>query len=768
MHARISSGGRPTGSTLVISDAAGRFVVALTLACALLFAFSASDAQAQVGAAAGEWTAPTTIDPWFYPSSISCPTASFCVAVGPTGEGTAATFDGSKWSPPTSLGIPEGATAVSCSSASFCVAVGGRQALAFNGSSWSAPAEIGTGRWFRSVSCASATFCVAVDNAGEAVTYDGSSWGQPVSIDYPERLVSVSCPSASFCMAVDSEGYAVRYDGTSWGAPAKASGYGFNSVSCASASLCIGSTQYDEIAYVYDGSAWGNSTPPARLESVFCYSSSFCVGVGEGEAVTYDGSSWGGATKLGAEAGNVACASPSFCMSVGYTHEDAIEYDGASWGSPVAIGGRIASLSCPTSGSCVAVDDTGRALAFDGESWSAPEVVDGVIPLRSVSCPTESFCMAIDEAGQALGRVAGVWQAPAKVDSASTLTSISCAASSFCAAVDRDGNAFMYENGSWSERHKIDEFEGGQGMPLSSISCPSTTSCVAVDEWGRILTYATHTWSTPDPVDTWGFTSVSCRSQFFCAVADWRGQVRVGAGTSWGSGQYLPIELPSVSCPSNSTCVAVGWGQAGLAGVDHGYVDVFAGGVWNKSVDIDQELLKLVSCASEAFCVALDSDGNVLMAGEPSRRSIPFQPPLSAAPQAPEGGASSASPFGKAKVGGVQLHGSAAWVHLGCAGPSTAACQVTVTLRGHADPHRVQSKSTRPAPAIVGRASVSLRGGQEKTARIKLSGIDGDRRLDRPTLSLKLVAEQTEGGKTLVVSHRVVRLRLPSRGQPAP
>ncbi|MBS1886047.1 MAG: hypothetical protein JSU06_02575 [Actinobacteria bacterium] len=226
--------------------------------------------------------------------------------------------------------------------------------------------------------------------------------------------------------------------------------------------------------------------------------------------------------------------------------------------------------------------------------------------------------------------------------------------------------------------------------------------------------------------------------------------------------------MPAVSCPSNTTCVAVGWGQSWLAGVDHGYVNVFAGGVWSRSVDIDQELLKLVSCASEAFCVALDSDGNVLMAGEPSRRSIPFQPPPSPVPPAPEGGGSGASPFGKAKIGRVELHGSTAWVHVRCAGPSTAACQVTVTLRGHADPHRAQSKSSRPAPVIAGRASVVLGGGQEKTARIRLSGINGDRRLDRPTLSLNFVAKQAEGGKTLVVSHRVVRLRLPSRASRPP
>lgn len=751
-----------------IGDAARRLAVALIVVCALLLTFSASEGRAQVGAAANEWTAPAKIDPWFYPSSISCPTAQFCMAVSPVGGGTAATYDIGSWSSPAPIPGAEGTTSVSCVTSYFCVAVGGKRALTFDGVSWSAPTQIGNGTWLRSVSCASQTFCVAVDNAGEALEYDGTSWGSPVSIDYPERLVEVSCPSTSFCMAVDSEGYAVRYDGTSWSSPVKASEYGFNSVSCASASLCIGSTSYLEISYTYDGSSWERSSAPSiRLEDVFCQSTSFCVGVGEGAAVLYDGSSWSAATNLGGEAGHVACASSSFCMAVGYTSEDAIRYDGLSWATPVAIGGRILALSCATAGSCVAVDDTGRALAFDGESWSAPEVVDGVISIRSVSCPTESFCMAVDGAGRALSRLDGVWRAPAKIDGASTLTAVSCASSSFCVAVDRGGDAFRFENGTWSEDHQIDEFESGQAMPMTTVSCPSNTYCVAGDEWGRTLTYSAHSWSAPEAVDSWGFTSISCHSEFFCAAAEWPGQVRVGGASYWGSGEHIVGEEPSVSCPSGSSCVAVGYVNGGFAEEDHGAVSVLAGGGWSKRVIVDREPLKQVSCASEAFCMALDSDGQVLMVGEPTRRAIPPQAPPSPAPPAPEGGGSSVSPFGKAKIGGVELHGSAVSVRVGCTGPGTAGCQVTLTLRGHADSDGTGSKSARPGPAIVGRASVSLHGGQEKTVRVKLSGVGGGLLLDRRTLSLKLLAEQAEDGKTPVVSNRVVRLRVPSRRQSA-
>ena len=71
-------------------------------------------------------------------------------------------------------------TSVSCPSASFCVAVDNAgNALTYNGSSWSSPSNIDGSSSINSVSCPSASFCIAVDNAGNALTYNGSSWSSP-------------------------------------------------------------------------------------------------------------------------------------------------------------------------------------------------------------------------------------------------------------------------------------------------------------------------------------------------------------------------------------------------------------------------------------------------------------------------------------------------------------------------------------------------------------------------------------------------------------
>jgi hypothetical protein len=65
-----------------------------------------------------------------------------------------------------------GFTSVSCASASLCVAVDGTgNALTYNGTSWSQPQSIDPNGslGLSSVSCASSTFCVAVDGNGNAL-----------------------------------------------------------------------------------------------------------------------------------------------------------------------------------------------------------------------------------------------------------------------------------------------------------------------------------------------------------------------------------------------------------------------------------------------------------------------------------------------------------------------------------------------------------------------------------------------------------------------
>ena len=189
--------------------------------------------EANVASAGGTWSAPTNIDS-HSPLSVSCPSASFCVAVD--NNGNAIKYNGSPWSAVSDIDTVQNVSSVSCPSASFCVAVDDSgNALTYNGSSWSSPSAIDRSNGLDSVSCPSTSFCVAVDEKGNALTYNGSAWSAPSAIDGS----SVSCASASFCVAVNGSGSVFTYNGSSWSSPSDINGRSaFLSVSCPSASFC--------------------------------------------------------------------------------------------------------------------------------------------------------------------------------------------------------------------------------------------------------------------------------------------------------------------------------------------------------------------------------------------------------------------------------------------------------------------------------------------------------------------------------------------------
>lgn len=187
-------------------------------------------------------------------TSLSCSSAKACAAVGRYADATgteqafAATFDGTTWASTqlaASLGSSAEASSVSCPAAKACVAVGsylGAQgqrlgfAASFNASSWTAKRVAATKGPLRlvSVSCAKATSCVAggyqVTGPGQSsplvLSRSGTAWsaGSTVGIGGNGQVSSVSCASASYCVAAGSsqlsgqvsEVFAATFDGQGW------------------------------------------------------------------------------------------------------------------------------------------------------------------------------------------------------------------------------------------------------------------------------------------------------------------------------------------------------------------------------------------------------------------------------------------------------------------------------------------------------------------------------------------------------------------------
>ena len=270
---------------------------------------------------------------------VSCPSPSFCVAVGDVGnsEGFAGSgsvielWNGSQWSIQQDPG-PTGSQLfdVSCSSSSACMAVGqigfqnppyGAPAGAplaefWNGSQWSIE-QVPTPPlplWFglNSVSCSSSTACIAVGgtSGGRLLTeqWNGLIWSI-VPLGTRGYLGGLSCPSATDCTATFStqgQGpekvpHLARWNGRDWAfgrilnlrphgtAPA----IGLSDVSCTSVTACTTVGSYVvcracspvTFAEHWNGRRWSvqrtlNPSKYRGLIGVSCGSNTACLAVG--------------------------------------------------------------------------------------------------------------------------------------------------------------------------------------------------------------------------------------------------------------------------------------------------------------------------------------------------------------------------------------------------------------------------------------------------------------------------------------------------------
>ena len=243
--------------------------------------------------------------------SVSCIGNTFCMAVGNRMFGGyaddnafAEVWDGASWAllPVPQPGIlPVSLSSMSCRSATDCVAVGpvsdsGGNAIVerWNGTSWVVDGSLSSSAGLYAIACPSLNDCIAVGPGSLAEHWDGFNW---TAHRFPHttatagaQYVGVSCGSATACLAVD-DGYGLTaaWNGSSWKLNKQLvnHGIGFNAVSCASASSCVALTDEESTpppaTYRWDGSKWSPQakfSAPARPRSVSCVAPLTCVAVG--------------------------------------------------------------------------------------------------------------------------------------------------------------------------------------------------------------------------------------------------------------------------------------------------------------------------------------------------------------------------------------------------------------------------------------------------------------------------------------------------------
>jgi hypothetical protein len=368
------------GSTLVALS------ILATIATALVIGVPTAGATVDPTAPWQTMTTPGLFGPNELLTDVSCPTVTFCAAVGYStaiGTNTNAVADvwkGSGSWKTMSLPAPKlnagttretRLTGISCSSPTYCMAVGWGTlpwlAELWNGTKWTLtaapPLAAGEEPLLSSVSCVS-TSCVALFNGAVAV-WNGSSW----SIDSSAVLAGtddLSCFAVEQCLAVGFGGNntarAAYFDDGTFTAepppiPTGSGSSALSGVSCPAATtsatcmavgIANGPSPNPPLAEVWDEASgnWTATTPvtPGGQEAfldVSCATASWCIAVGP-TTQAWNGSDWTVmnvanlvSSSTPYSLNGVSCPSTTFCVAVGVkkTSKTAIRAAAASWGT---------------------------------------------------------------------------------------------------------------------------------------------------------------------------------------------------------------------------------------------------------------------------------------------------------------------------------------------------------------------------------------------------------------------------------------------------
>jgi hypothetical protein len=667
-------------SALAFSRTGGRRALFPALV-SLLAALALLGAAAPAFARAGHWSLmrvtvarqplPGTEPPGAL-TGTSCPVAGTCIAVGadiPAGShaqvGVAEEWNGSTWTTlPTPAAFPS-LDSVSCSSATACMAVGDNGAGSsntpvaeqWNGSTWTAetiPAlGVGdaSGATLTGISCTAANACVAVGSAGDSgdsAVWNGASWtAEPTGSG---SLSVVSCVSASDCEAVGAgpgpSSVAELWNGSSW------------------------SPQTVPSPSRFPGAGGTSPTPPtgtpitASLSDVSCVSASACVAVGsdsdgwtqgngqpyeEPEVAMWNGTAWSLAALPAAVLADLAslqavsCTSAAACTEIGIDQNNALEAvssNGTSFSAPTyaAAGDSTSGVPCFLDGACLADVSAISCTAAGGclAVGSGPPQADpaGAEPTAEVSSGADWVDVS-PRLGSGTGAIAG-----------SGFTGVSCSSPGRCTAVGQDGGALVerLRGGAWSLQRMAPA--GATELAPLAVSCPSSSDCEAVgdtvDPSGQVSPLAER-WngtgwslqSTALAQASSPLVAISCGAVARClAVGSWLDQGYFTSGLSeslavgsWSldavpgaaGGPYFIADeddgtapdgmLTGVSCPAGASCVAVGSfyqsANSGSNAIDDNVALRWNGSALSPLVPEPRDAATAVSCPTAARCMTV-------------------------------------------------------------------------------------------------------------------------------------------------------------------
>jgi len=466
---------------------------------------------------------------------VACPTATSCLAV--EGAGIEGTSDGgATWTQQSTLS----SFSVSCASATACVATISNGSVAVTtdaGAHWSSRTTT-TGLTLQAISCPDINTCYAAAYGVIVKTTDGgNTWTSTGAVNYPFLFSGISCPTATGCFAVGTQGiYATTDGGTTWVQRVNTSGPGnrVTSISCPGPTTCFAGGPFGIIVSTTDGTTWNTHTVNGSPDGISCPATTTCtvVGLNGGIQKTSDGGGTWTAQNSGPTSAlfDASCATASTCVVVG---------GGYYYNEPGAI-----------------LTTTDRGATWVAQQRQLNQRLD------SVSCPTTSLCLAVGFDSSSTGGNAAVilrstdggasWSPQSLAFTATYLFGVSCSSASTCVAVGRNEILTTTDGGAtWTLR--------SPAATLLAVSCPSPTTCYAVGSQGEIIaTKDGQTWTAQNSRTSAYLSSISCPTASTCYALSPQGAVfdTVDGGSNWNNGGYVPQQV--IRCWTATSCVAVG------------------------------------------------------------------------------------------------------------------------------------------------------------------------------------------------------------------
>jgi hypothetical protein len=578
--------------------------------------------------------------------ALSCPSRSLCVAVD-EGGGVLSSANPAGKGPWRRVVVDRGhdIVGISCPAKSLCVAADD----AGNVLTSSAP-HGGAGAWKRArihtrpndagavVSCASAELCMVAENLGPTETarqhYDivsstrpaggARGWHSVRGAGKSLNVLALACRAPQLCVALTDDLSVVAATNptgrtSAWHVTKGDGSQVSTSVACPSVSLCVLGDDNGNVA--------PSTTPTA----------------GNWNPVTVDLQS----DEIGNTIDAIACPSVNLCVGgddFGNLLVSTQPTGAASaWKVFLVDGGSgLLEVACLSASLCVARDTAGKVLtstnpAGGAAAWKAIPGLNIAPNLASfesttlfdLTCPSVSLCVTTDgqkivASTNPLGGAAA-WDATGGLGS--QINTLTCASPTLCVAIESHP-----KHGFVSVLSSTNPAGGTAAWKLtapmvpfteftSDTSCPSVTLCVATSDVAIASTNPTGgsaAWKSANlalEVD-----DVSCPTVTLCVGVDNSGNpvtTTKPTDSSWKTTKLPRGEgLTYVTCATNSLCVGVGGSDVltttnPTGGARAWHLTHIRGTTGTRFV--------AASCASASFCVAVSSDGYVVVGRRPKR-----------------------------------------------------------------------------------------------------------------------------------------------------